>query len=200
MTECSPQDTVCQGNFSWAWGHPALSGMRIHARERVVPRRTHSSSQGSVLHRRKVAGILAEGAGAKHAAHDLSAACFREGVHEFDGLGLGDRSHLVTDVALEFFFELVVHLHAGLEDDESVDDVALDFVRESDGGGFGDGGMRNERALDFGGAETIAADLDDVVDAADDPVIAVGVAAVTSLSLFLTFSEFGNNIIVQNFD
>ena len=37
--------------------------------------------------------------------------------------------------------------------------------------------MRDQRALDFGGAHAMAGDVDDVVDAAGDPVIAVGVAA-----------------------
>ena len=36
--------------------------------------------------------------------------------------------------------------------------------------------MGDQRALDLGGAEPMAGDIDDVVDAAGDPVIAVGVA------------------------
>ena len=37
--------------------------------------------------------------------------------------------------------------------------------------------MRDQRALDFGGAHAVAGDVDDVVDAAGDPVVAVVVAA-----------------------
>ncbi len=37
--------------------------------------------------------------------------------------------------------------------------------------------MRDQRALDLGGAHAVAGDVDHVVDAAGDPVIAVGVAA-----------------------
>src|SRR5262249_4968700 len=36
--------------------------------------------------------------------------------------------------------------------------------------------MRDQRGLDLGGAEPVAGDVDDVVDAASDPVVAVLVA------------------------
>ena len=47
----------------------------------------------------------------------------------------------------------------------------------ADDGGFGDFRMRDQSALDFGRAEAMAGDIDDVVDAADDPKIAVVIAA-----------------------
>ena len=47
----------------------------------------------------------------------------------------------------------------------------------ADDGGFGDLGVGDERGLDLHGAEAVAADVDDVVDAAHEPVVAVGVAA-----------------------
>jgi hypothetical protein len=49
-------------------------------------------------------------------------------------------------------------------------------VRESDDGGFGDERMRYERGLDLHRAQTMARDVDDVVDSADDHEIAVLVA------------------------
>ena len=61
--------------------------------------------------------------------------------------------------------------------DIGVDALALDVVRIADHGGFGDFRMRNECAFDFGGAEAVAGDVDDIIDAAGDPVIAVLVAA-----------------------
>ena len=49
-------------------------------------------------------------------------------------------------------------------------------MRIADHRGLGDLRMRDKRALDFGGAEAVASDIDDIVDAAGDPVEAVGVA------------------------
>ena len=66
---------------------------------------------------------------------------------------------------------------AGLENDEDGDGVAFEFVRAADGGGFGDGGMADQRTFDFDRAQAVAGDVQHVVDAAHDPVVAVGVAA-----------------------
>ena len=57
--------------------------------------------------------------------------------------------------------------------------MAWPFIssRTADYGGFGDLGMGDERGLDFHGAEAMAADVDDVVDAAHEPEVAVGIAA-----------------------
>ena len=61
--------------------------------------------------------------------------------------------------------------------DIGVDALALDVVRIADDGGFRDGRVGDQRAFDLGGAHAMAGHVDDVVDAAGDPVIAVGVAA-----------------------
>jgi hypothetical protein len=50
-------------------------------------------------------------------------------------------------------------------------------VREADHGGLGDLGMRHQRAFDLGRAHAVARDVDHVIDAAGDPVIAVLVPA-----------------------
>ena len=68
-------------------------------------------------------------------------------------------------------------LVAALERDEGGDGLALEVVGAADDGGFGDLGMGDERRLDFHGAEAVAADVDDVVDAAHEPEVAVGVHA-----------------------
>ena len=53
--------------------------------------------------------------------------------------------------------------------------------------------MGNQRALDLCGAETVAGDIEDIVDAASDPVVAVFVAtaAVTSEVEALVPGEVG---------
>jgi hypothetical protein len=50
-------------------------------------------------------------------------------------------------------------------------------VRIADDGGFRHLRVRDQRALDLRRAETVAGDVDDVVDAAGDPVVAISIAA-----------------------
>ena len=68
-------------------------------------------------------------------------------------------------------------LVAGFERDEGGDGLAFEIVGTADDRGFGDFGVGDERGLDFHGAEAVAADVDDVVDAAHEPEVAVGVLA-----------------------
>src|SRR5690606_35409323 len=56
------------------------------------------------------------------------------------------------------------------------DALALDVVREADDRRLGDRVERDEGTLDVGGAEPVARDVEHVVDAAGDPVVAVRVA------------------------
>ena len=64
-----------------------------------------------------------------------------------------------------------------LQRDERGDRLALDLVRPADDGGFGDLRMIDERALDFHRAEAMPRDVQHVVDAAEQPEVAVLVAA-----------------------
>ena len=49
-------------------------------------------------------------------------------------------------------------------------------MRPADHGGFGDARMRDQRGFDLHRAEAMAGDVQHVVDAAHDPVVAVGIA------------------------
>ena len=59
---------------------------------------------------------------------------------------------------------------------ERGDRLALELVRLSDDGGFGNRGMLDERRLHFHRADAVAGDVQHVVDAAEDPEVAVVVA------------------------
>ncbi len=63
-----------------------------------------------------------------------------------------------------------------LEGNKGVDGLAGEFVVDADDGGFGDEGGFDEGGFDLGGREAVARDVDDVVDAAADPVVAFVVA------------------------
>ena len=67
-------------------------------------------------------------------------------------------------------------LRAFLQRDERGDRLALDLVRASDDRRLGDARMIDERALDLHRADAMSGDVDHVVDAAEQPEVAVGVA------------------------
>src|SRR5207249_12200477 len=60
-----------------------------------------------------------------------------------------------------------------LEQDEGRHHLTARFVRPADDAALGDGGVLEERALDFNGADAVAGDLDDLVRPAREPDIAV---------------------------
>ena len=66
---------------------------------------------------------------------------------------------------------------ARLERDEGGDRLALQVVGLADDGGLGHLGVADQGALDLHRREPVAGDVQDVVDAAHDPVVAVLVAA-----------------------
>ena len=94
-----------------------------------------------------------------------------------DVVRFGDGADGVPDVFAEFFAQLGAGLFASLERDKGDDRLTFDFMGASDHGGFGHGVMADQRTLDFGGAEAVAGDVEHVIDAADDPEIAVLVPA-----------------------
>lgn len=66
---------------------------------------------------------------------------------------------------------------AFLDGDECVDCLAGELIVYADDGGFGDSVVLDQRCFDFGSGETVAGNVDDVVDAASDPVIAFVITA-----------------------
>ena len=84
---------------------------------------------------------------------------------------------MLADPGVELLVEVGVGFNAGVEGDEGVDRLSLDVVGDGDDRGLGDMLVGDERAFDLGGADAVARDVDDVVNPAGDPVIAVLVAA-----------------------
>ena len=73
--------------------------------------------------------------------------------------------------------QLVAFLDLAAEGDEGADRLAGVLVGLADHRRLGDVGVGDDRRLDLGGREPVAGDVDDVVDPADHPEVAVGVAA-----------------------
>jgi len=91
----------------------------------------------------------------------FGAHCSRSGA----AIGLISLRTHCNQLAAQLFVRLLVNAqyHIG------VDPLALDVVRIADDGRLGDLRVGDQRALDLGGAEAMAGDVDHIVDPAGDP-------------------------------
>ncbi len=85
----------------------------------------------------------------------------------------GDGADFLAHVAHQFLFEIVTGLNAFLQGYVHIDALALDLVGVAHHGGLGHLRMADQGAFHLGGAHAVARDVDDVVDAAHEPVVAV---------------------------
>src|SRR3546814_468203 len=114
---------------------------------------------------------------AQDAAHDLARAGLGQARGPLDVVGGGGGADLGADLLHQLLAQLLALLFAGHQGYVGVDALALDVVRETDHRGLGHLWVQHQRAFHLGGADAVAADVDHVVDAASNPVVAVGVAA-----------------------
>ena len=66
---------------------------------------------------------------------------------------------------------------ARAKDNEGDHSLPLDLIGSPDDGRLGDGGVADKRTLDLGGTEAVAGDVEDIVDATDDPEVTFLVAS-----------------------
>ena len=92
--------------------------------------------------------------------------------------GLAMAAELLADPVAQLAVEAVVERAPARTADhhEGQDCLALDLVRTPDHRGLGHARMRRQRRFHLHGAETMAADVEHVVDATEVPEIAVGAA------------------------
>src|SRR5712671_1837010 len=121
--------------------------------------------------------VLVGGDLAQDAAHDLAGAGLRQVRGPLQQIGRGDRADLLAHPLHQLAAQLFVRLLVDPQRHIGVDALALDVVRIADDGRLGDLRVGDQRALDLGGAEAVAGDVDHIVDPAGDPIEAVGVAA-----------------------
>ena len=94
-------------------------------------------------------------------------------------LGRGEGPDALAHLRNKLLAQGVAGLMAVLDGDEGVDRLARELVGDTDDGGLGDGVVLDQRRLDLGRRQTVAADVDDVVDTAADPVEALVITAST---------------------
>src|SRR6267143_1908719 len=121
-----------------------------------------------------VAGVHIVGNGGEDAAHDFAGAGLGHVRDDVDGFGAGDFADHGFDGRDDFVLDRFRRGNAGLQGDVDDRDAAFDFVDRGNDGGFGDFGDREAGGFDFLGAEAVAGDVDDVIDAAEDAIVTVG--------------------------
>ena len=114
---------------------------------------------------------------AEDAAHDLAASGLGQARRELELVRRGDRADDRAHMAGQDLLEVVRRLLAVLQGHVHVDALALDVVGIADHRCLGDRLVADQRGLDLGRAEPVAGDVDDVVDPAHEPVVAVLVHA-----------------------
>ena len=87
--------------------------------------------------------------------------------------GLASEPISFPDPRAQFVLELVGGFGALLQRDEGRDSLPFDLIRTPHHGGLRHQMMRHQRGLHFHGAQAVPGDVDDVVDAAHHPDVAV---------------------------
>src|SRR5712691_8824583 len=114
-------------------------------------------------------------------AHDFAGARFGQGIRKANIVRLGDGPDLFGDMLAQFFTQGGLGAEATFEGDEGNQRLTFEIIRSADHRGLGNFWMADERALDLRGADAMAGNIEDIIDAANDPEIAVFVlpAAIT---------------------
>src|SRR4029450_8414958 len=86
-------------------------------------------------------------------------------------------AHPLANVFFEFALQIGIVVDPGAQDAESIDGIAAHFVGHAYDRRLGHLGMADQRTFDLGGAQPVAADLDHIVHAPNDPEIAILIAA-----------------------
>src|SRR5262249_15070507 len=120
-----------------------------------------------------VAGVHAIGDSSEDAPHDFAGTRFGHVGYDMDFLGAGDLADHGFDDVVDLVNDLLIGRHAGFYGDVDLGNAAFDFVNDRYDGGFGNFGNREAGGFDFFGAQAVAGDIDDVVHAAEDAIVAV---------------------------
>src|SRR5580700_1423914 len=121
-----------------------------------------------------VAGVGEVGGRGDHAAHDLAGPGLRHIGDDPDVLRPGDLADVGFDRLLDLVLDVGRGLDPGLERDVHLDRPAADVVDDRDRRRLGDLADGQRRGLELLGSEPVPGHVDHVVDAAEDPEIAVG--------------------------
>jgi len=160
----------------------------FHSIHRSLPRSVDCvndfADNGRIRQRRGItkAVLLAAEDLAQNTAHDLTTTGLGKVVDNEDGLGGGEGSNGLTNLHDKVLADLLVGLVAFLQRDEGVNGLAGEFIGDTDDGGFGNLRVLDQSGFDFSGGQTVSRNVDNIVNTATDPVVAVLITASTVTS------------------
>ena len=94
-----------------------------------------------------------------------------------DGIGPGDRTDFLTHVAAQFGHQGIIASAAGLQGHKGHDALPLELIGTAHHGRLGHGAVAHQGRFDFHRAQPVARHIDDVINPAHHPEVAIGVAA-----------------------
>lgn len=113
----------------------------------------------------------------QNAAHNLARASLGQIRHDIDALRGRERSNRLSHLEHQLDVDFLGCLDAVLEGQERHGCLAGDLISSGNDCCLGDSLVLDQGCLDFSCRETVAADVDDVVNAATDPVESIFVTA-----------------------
>ena len=113
------------------------------------------------------------------AAHNLATASLGQVGHDVDRLGRGKRSDALAHLQDKLLAERIRGLGSVLEGHEGIDSLARELIGNTNDGSLGDRVVLDQGRLDLGRRQTVTADVDDVINAAADPVESLVVTTST---------------------
>ena len=116
------------------------------------------------------------------ATHDLAAPRLGQVGHDVHGLGGGEGADALADLDDEVLAQGVGGLVAVLDGHKRVDRLAGELVGNSDDGRLGHGGVLDQGGLDLGRRQSVATNVNDIVDPTADPVKALVISCSTITS------------------
>jgi hypothetical protein len=119
---------------------------------------------------------------AQDTAHDLTRASLGKIGNHVNGLGCSERTDALPYLHNQVLAKSVVGLITGLDGNKGSDCLASELIGHTDNSSLGDGVVLDQSGLDLSSGQTVTGNVDNVVDTATDPVVALVVAGSTVAS------------------
>src|SRR5262249_42730825 len=107
------------------------------------------------------------------AAHDLARTSFWQSLGKADVIGFGHWTDFLSDVLPQFLAQVSIGLHIAFQSDKGHEGLTLQIIWTANYSRFGDLLMAHEFALDFGGADPMTGDIENVVDPTHNPKVTI---------------------------
>jgi hypothetical protein len=119
---------------------------------------------------------------AQDTAHNLARASLGKIGDYVDGLGCSERTDALPYLHNQVLAKSVVGLVAGLDGNKGSDCLASELIGYTDNSSFSHGVVLDQSGLDLGSGQTVTGNVDNVIDTATDPVVALVVTGSTVAS------------------